>query len=440
MKFQTILQGIHHYQILFIVFNFWFISLQAQNNLCENSLVFCSTDVISYAAGVNAGTAQSGAYYSCLYSQPNPAWFYMQMQNNGNVTIKITSNPPRDIDFCLWGPFDHPTTPCVAGLTENKVEDCSYAGGTGPEYADITDGIIGEFYILVLTNYSNQPTEVTFQQTAGEGLLNCNIVFDCSIVAISAVPTACNPSTNTYNVSGQIIFTNPPSTGSLIISDNNGVNQTFSAPFTSPQSYTLNNIPCNGNIHTLNVNFSDNLDCNNSTTYLAPEALCPIAKLKGGGEVCQGDSIPLFIELMGEPPFDFVYAIDNIPQPVITNYSGPSPYILQAHTSGTYSLVSVSNNLCTGNVSGTANVWFHPLPIIDLGPNTGFCSTYSISIDAGSGFKSYLWSTGASSQVINVTQGGSYQVTVTDWNNCSNSDSIQVIEHPLPSPLQIKHK
>jgi len=102
-------------------------------------------------------------------------------------------------------------------------------------------------------------------------------------------------------------------------------------------------------------------------------------------------------------------------------------------------MVSVSNNFCSGNVSGSASVLFHPLPTIDLGADTGFCSTYSISIDAGSGFKSYLWNTGATSQFINVTQGGLYQVTVTDWNNCSNSDSIQVVEHPLPSPLQIKH-
>lgn len=433
------LKKIYSFAFFFFPIIFWTYRLQAQNNLCENSLVFCSTDIITYAAGVNAGTAQTGASYDCLATQPNPAWFYMQMQNNGDVTIKIDSNPPRDIDFCLWGPFEHPTTPCVAGLTQDKVEDCSYAPLTNPEYADITDGITGEFYILLLTNYSNQPTEVTFQQTGGNGMLNCEIVFDCSIVAISAVPSECNPSSNTFSVSGQIIFTNPPSTGTLTISDNSGMNQSFSAPFVSPQAYTLNNIPCDGTIHTLNVSFSDNTTCSNTTTYNAPEALCPIAKLKGGGQACQGDSIPLLIELIGEPPFTFAYAIDNITQPAITDYYGPSPYILQAFSSGIYTMVSVSNNFCSGNVSGSASVLFHPLPTIDLGADTGFCSTYSISIDAGSGFKSYLWNTGATSQFINVTQGGLYQVTVTDWNNCSNSDSIQVVEHPLPSPLQIKH-
>jgi hypothetical protein len=133
----------------------------------------------------------------------------MQMQNNGDVTIKIDSNPPRDIDFCLWGPFDHPTTPCVAGLTQDKVEDCSYAGGTDPEYADITDGITGEFYILLLTNYSNQPTEVTFQQTGGNGMSFAKL---CSFVPLLLLccSSECNPYSYTFSVSGQIIFSTRP--------------------------------------------------------------------------------------------------------------------------------------------------------------------------------------------------------------------------------------
>ncbi len=132
----------------------------------------------------------------------------------------------------------------------------------------------------------------------------------------------------------------------------------------------------------MNVSFSDNTTCSNTTTYNAPEALCPIAKLKGGGQACQGDSIPLLIELIGEPPFTFAYAIDNITQPAITDYYGPSPYILQAFSSGIYTMVSVSNNFCSGNVSGSASVLFHPLPTIDLVQNW-FLFYYSIHFDAG---------------------------------------------------------
>lgn len=414
-------------------------TIHSQNNTCENSIVFCSSNIMSYAAGVNAGSAQNGPYYACLSTQPNPAWFYMQMQNDGDVTLKIESSPPRDIDFCLWGPFDHPTTPCEGGLTADKVEDCSYAGGTGPEYADITGGISGEFYIMVLTNYSNQPTEVTFYQTSGNGQLNCNIVFNCSIVAISAIPTTCNPATNTYNVSGQIIFTNPPSSGTLSLSDNSGAIQTFSPPFTSPKNYTLTNIPCDGDIHTLTASFSNNNSCAHSQTYLAPEALCPIATLRGGGDICSGDTLNLTIELSGQPPFDLTFAINGTPQPTITGYSGPSPYIIHATEAGVYTLVDVSNGICPGTLSGQAILNLLPLPTIDLGIDINICQGEVTVLDAGAGYKTYLWSTGENTQTINVSTPGIYSVTITDYDGCKNSDSVNVWVHPLPQQILIKH-
>lgn len=54
-------------------------------------------------------------------------------------------------------------------------------------------------------------------------------------------------------------------------------------------------------------------------------------------------------------------------------------------------------------------------PLVNLGPDItvpyGFCDTI---LDAGSGFASYLWSTGSTSQTISVDSSGSYSVTVTD--------------------------
>ena len=423
--------------ILAVVFSQFLYS--QTNNVCNNSVVFCSTNAIQYNAGVNAGNGEPGPCYSCLGNEPNPAWFYMQMQNNGDVTIKIESSPPRDIDFCLWGPFDHPTTPCVAGLTCDKVEDCSYAGGTAPEYADITGGIAGEFYILILTNWSNQPAEVTFFQSGGTGLLNCNIVFECSVVAISAAPTACNPATNTYNVSGQIIFTNPPNTGILTISDNSGASQSFTPPFTSPKNYTLTNIPCNGATHTLTAGFSANTNCNKTVTYSAPEALCPVASIKGGGEACQGTTVPVIIDLSGYPPYDITYAINGIHQPAVIGFPGPSPYIIQASEPGNYTLVSVSNAICNGTVSGSANVSFYPLPAVNLGPDVEVCSGTALVLDAGPGYKSYLWNTGTSTQTLQVSTPGTFSVSVMDFNNCEGGDTLTILHSPVPSAVPIRH-
>ena len=91
-----------------------------QNNTCANADPFCTDNgMYEFPAGVNAGSGESGPYYDCLYSTPNPAWYYMRILNPGNIDIYMYSTPQVDIDFCCWGPFTDPTTPCPNGLTSN---------------------------------------------------------------------------------------------------------------------------------------------------------------------------------------------------------------------------------------------------------------------------------------------------------------------------------
>ena len=53
------------------------------------------------------------------------------------------------------------------------------------------------------------------------------------------------------------------------------------------------------------------------------------------------------------------------------------------------------------------------------------CSSSMTILDAGSGFSSYLWSTGATTQTINTNQAGIYSVTTT--GTCSGSDTVSVV-------------
>ncbi|MDO9512398.1 MAG: hypothetical protein Q7J34_11610 [Bacteroidales bacterium] len=417
----------------------------SQNSTCNTSSVFCSANTITYPAGVGTGSAPAGPCYQCLSTRPNPAWFYMQMQNNGNVTIKIeSSNPPRDIDFILWGPFDNPTSPCLAGLTCDKVEDCSYSGAS-TEYADITGGLAGEFYILMITNYSNQATTITFSQTnleaPGAGGLNCNIVFECTVVDIFTSVSDCNSTNNTYTVSGHINFTNPPTTGTLMITDNSGISQIFYPPFTSPRTYSLSGIPCDGLAHQLTATFSANDLCTRIESYNAPTSLCANAIIKGGGDACAGTPVPVTITMTGgPPPYTFTYAINGINQPPVINYNSTSPYIINATTEGTYTLVSVTNGTCSGVLNGSAVVGQWPLPVINLNNEYTACQGTPIMLDAGPGFIQYNWNTGAITQSIFATLPGSYSVTVKNNLNCLSTKNINIIHHLLPGSLNIRHQ
>ena len=45
-------------------------------------------------------------------------------------------------------------------------------------------------------------------------------------------------------------------------------------------------------------------------------------------------------------------------------------------------------------------------------------------LDAGSGHTNYLWSTGATTQTIDVTTAGTYSVTVGNGTTANNTNSL----------------
>jgi hypothetical protein len=144
-----------------------------QNNTCETAFAFCTGTLYEFPAGVNAGSGQSGPCYSCLSTRPNPAWYYMKVLTPGNIIIYMHSDPLKDIDFCCWGPFS--SQDCCDSLVCNKVVDCSYSPAP-QETCVIPNGLTGQYYMLVITNFSNEPCNIIFEQTGGSGTTDCTIL------------------------------------------------------------------------------------------------------------------------------------------------------------------------------------------------------------------------------------------------------------------------
>ena len=55
-----------------------------------------------------------------------------------------------------------------------------------------------------------------------------------------------------------------------------------------------------------------------------------------------------------------------------------------------------------------------------------FCDGETVTLDAGTGFVSYEWSTGETTQTISVNKLGTYSVIVKDANNCHDNAAIQI--------------
>ncbi len=76
------------------------------------------------------------------------------------------------------------------------------------------------------------------------------------------------------------------------------------------------------------------------------------------------------------------------------------------------------------------NLSLFPKPIIIIEDIIPICSGTTIVVNAGSGFNSYNWSTGATSQTISITTPGTYSVTVTKnygLQICSSTKTFTVV-------------
>lgn len=152
-------------------------------NFCDLSEPLCASNEFSYSNTFAAGNAEFGPDYGCLLEQPNPAWFYLQIEESGSLTLLIEQStvlggPPNlDVDFIIYGPFSDPSSACSTQLTAANTIGCSYLPDN-IELVEISNALAGEYYILLITNFSDQPGFISVIQTTGTGATNCGIIAD----------------------------------------------------------------------------------------------------------------------------------------------------------------------------------------------------------------------------------------------------------------------
>ncbi len=80
----------------------------------------------------------------------------------------------------------------------------------------------------------------------------------------------------------------------------------------------------------------------------------------------------------------------------------------------------------------SVQVIMYPVPVVDLGNDTILCGEASVMLDAGNPGAEYTWSTGETTQRIEVFAGGQiYSVEVSYGGSCTASDEILIRECSL---------
>ena len=106
-------------------------------------------------------------------------------------------------------------------------------------------------------------------------------------------------------------------------------------------------------------------------------------------------------------------------------------------------ITAYGNDSC-GSHSDQMLLTFLDLPHIDLGSDTILCENYSITLDAGPGYVSYLWSDGSNGRYLSLdtsrlpAPGGVVGVSITDASSCSNDDQIVISFVPCPGIAESK--
>ncbi len=124
------------------------------------------------------------------------------------------------------------------------------------------------------------------------------------------------------------------------------------------------------------------------------------------------------------------YTLTRLTFPPCTNAPVPSstlfnPPPFSYNQPGTYQVRLLVNEGMSDQVSLCKSIVIVPAPTVDLGPDRNICQGTSTTLDAGAGFTTYFWSTGATTRTITVSTAGTYSVTVTK-TGCTASDTVNV--------------
>ncbi len=272
--------------LLTIIYN----EVRSQVNSCNYHDVLCfDYNSVTYAATTNQ-FAESGPDYGCLNSQPNPNWFFFQIFNPGDVYFNMYSDDYSDIDFICWGPFNRYNGPCTDELkcTVNNgshtvpgpgnvypagvTVDCSY-DPTWNEWCNISNALTGEYYILLITNVSNSPCNITLEILPSTTAMSACAMAYCYFITCNYSFSSCNEAANQFSLVGNIIFQTDNCDPFTITDHPSGKSQSIFPPY-GPMLYSLDSIPMDGIQHSVELKtiYGDNIY---SFTYIAPDSCIP---------------------------------------------------------------------------------------------------------------------------------------------------------------------
>jgi len=153
--------------------------------------------------------------------------------------------------------------------------------------------------------------------------------------------------------------------------------------------------------------------CTNSDAINVTFSTIPIVNLGNDTIICTDIINPIFNLNAGNAGATYLWN------------TGATSQTISVSTDGNYSVLVTNSGNCTS--SDEINIDFKPAIYVNIGKDTIMCPGELITLSAGTGYDSYLWSDGSTYRDLSITIPGIYSIVVKK-EGCYARDEIKMAE------------
>jgi gliding motility-associated-like protein len=409
---------------------------------CSNSNTICN--LLGENTPSTVGITSLGTI-GCLASSPNPTFYSLEVATTGPINLFLSQNAlpngqgaTRDVDYAAWGPFTSQAQACTTigiqapfappgiGVPVTETTGCSF-NFLSTETLNIANAQAGQVYIILITNFSQQPGFINLVQTnfgqPGAGTVNCCPEAFFQYQPSSYCKTPGNPNPIAVITPGSLagVFSSPYTPGLVFANTATGEIDLMAS---APGNYVIvNTIPASGSCQSKERTYTINISEPTSATisYSSPSYCKSVTTLQAVTQTgTSGGSYS---------------AIPNVGLSINPTTGEINPSL---SSPGVYTVVyGLPGSICTaGNPSTQVEIIALP-NIVQPAPIVACNSTLLPALTVGN-YYSQSQLTGAGTTPLDIsapiTANQTIYVYELSANGCPNEKSFTVTINTVPTP------